>query len=1657
MTVEDLIDSAATSFKDVTGSHDLKPSSIDAYVLKVTGATDYLLNHSKSLVSFSHVNEAAVRGDPVELSLILKKDLLLSLKERFRSESLPATFEEGFAMLKSEAENDDDEEEADEGTGDALNESRRNVVNNPLFAALAQVEEDKLKEQQQQHQQDLNGEEQNNNNSNSNDNENDENKTKQSPKKRRGLLPSPPSNIASPPLPPRPADQIPNTPSSNPNTPTTKRGKRLLKSCGSRNVMIESVDISEFDQYVGNTAIADVEFDMMTPLTMPDNSLEINKCRVPFSVVVKSVDQIREEVFGIHISHGEEVVTVSALPFSQIQVRISLYYNGEPLPGCGMISRGVNVRRPSFSGFDDQVREHSDKTRFRSTRNLSHAYWSPTTELLSELHYCDLPRETRVIFEVYGVSNLSPEPMNLGGVALPLVNFEGRVLSGSHTLRLWPNTVDFKKVNPVQNIADPNPMTVTVKLPTFQEPVVFPLEFTAKNEQSQASEMMIDHGGWMNKLGPRKRFGRWTKRWFHLSEQHSVLAYYKSNLDSRPIAVIRLQPYMTVELASHMNKSYEHIVGSTRKQKSTHCFCLNTPRRKFFIYTESQQETRQWMDQIAMVMLNSPLLPDTDEVVLKGKLLLNISHIIGQLKAHSGSAHEADWVRELANDFSDSEDATSESKKIGMKNQAIDIQKPDLTALTGDKNPIIITDSREDTVMDATENAKSMSSDEIRKYVKFESCLNDPALLGGFTAYLKNLKALENLYFCLEAERFYHQFSMLTTVAESKVGEEFQESIDEINNLMLIDAKRLYETYIEAPKGDSGDFIIGAGMLTISRLRKFIFPSDARNRTTQSSRQRFGSSAKLEVGLTNLPATLFQRAQIQARESVDPQFRAYLDHLDKNEQDVPLTWNQTRCIVLGGEMGQKGMTELKKSFPKRPAEFLAQCLLDMSFNLNAVKMFLKQNKSGMTPMGSVYKAREMNYESRQKEGSTVFLEEFWFSFLDEYYYPGCDKGLPLSELETIKKAMFHSQGEEEEETFDEENEVEGDPWDRLRESTNNPTSQQSEAAQAVQRGYIHDMLTYKNILGLDNLRNNSNTNLTPTPNQSNSSSPRKRSQSSYKNTSKVTSPRARKFTTTEQKSMKKTDVMSELKRIFTLCPLDPLNSMQKASLWKHRKMCLKYPEALNKVLRGATWYNPGQVLEVHKMLDEWADLKNGTDSLDLLDFKYSDVFVRKFAVKNLNRLDNKALKFVLPQLVQSLKYELHHDSPLARFLLARAWLCPYDIGMSLFWSFKVEAGLSPVVAERYNALLGCYLEHCGSAQRELLAVQTQLWSEDGVFAKTCQIIKKLVKKLPKEKRKDAFAKTYRKAAICLPKEFILPINPQWRVKKLTIEKCRVMSSAKRPLWLVFENADPNGKPIPVMFKAGDDIRQDCVVLQLIEVMGRLWAENGMDLRLSPYAILSTWHDGGLLEIVQNSDTTAAIQTSQGGTFGAWVDSSFSKWIRSHNSTDEKFAKAVDNFIRSSAGYIVATFAMGIGDRHNDNIMVKKTGHYFHIDFGHFLGNFKYQFGIKRERTAFVFTPEMAHVMGGKGSEKYDEFKELCCRALNILRKNGTMLVNMFLLMVSAGMPELANAEDIRYFQDKLMFEKNDEEVAQYFDKELDQALSNKFKRFDNTIHILKHK
>ena len=189
--------------------------------------------------------------------------------------------------------------------------------------------------------------------------------------------------------------------------------------------------------------------------------------------------------------------------------------------------------------------------------------------------------------------------------------------------------------------------------------------------------------------------------------------------------------------------------------------------------------------------------------------------------------------------------------------------------------------------------------------------------------------------------------------------------------------------------------------------------------------------------------------------------------------------------------------------------------------------------------------------------------------------------------------------------------------------------------------------------------------------------------------------------------------------------------------------------------------------------------------------------------------------------------------------------------------------------------------------------------------------------------------------------------------------------------------------------------------------------------------------------------------------GALKSSSLLVWLKAQNHAEDKWNDVVDNFVRSCAGYCVASFVLGLGDRHADNIMVKKNGLLFHIDFGHFLGNFKTKLGFKRERTPFVLTPEMAQVMGGEGAKDYNRFVDYCGKAYNILRKHAHSLVILCRLMIPAGMPELQDTRDIEYMVEMLQLNLKDKDATVFMKKQIGRSLADFYRRIDNLLHNIK--
>jgi phosphatidylinositol 3-kinase len=63
----------------------------------------------------------------------------------------------------------------------------------------------------------------------------------------------------------------------------------------------------------------------------------------------------------------------------------------------------------------------------------------------------------------------------------------------------------------------------------------------------------------------------------------------------------------------------------------------------------------------------------------------------------------------------------------------------------------------------------------------------------------------------------------------------------------------------------------------------------------------------------------------------------------------------------------------------------------------------------------------------------------------------------------------------------------------------------------------------------------------------------------------------------------------------------------------------------------------------------------------------------------------------------------------------------------------------------------------------------------------------------------------------------------------------------------------------MMFKTGDDMRQDQLVLQLFQVMETLLNEIGMNLEFSIYNLIAFTTDDGLLQFIPNSSTITDIK------------------------------------------------------------------------------------------------------------------------------------------------------------------------------------------------------
>lgn len=502
---------------------------------------------------------------------------------------------------------------------------------------------------------------------------------------------------------------------------------------------------------------------------------------------------------------------------------------------------------------------------------------------------------------------------------------------------------------------------------------------------------------------------------------------------------------------------------------------------------------------------------------------------------------------------------------------------------------------------------------------------------------------------------------------------------------------------------------------------------------------------------------------------------------------------------------------------------------------------------------------------------------------------------------------------------------------------------------------------------------------------------------------------------------------------------------EKELLWKLRgEVRAHYPESLSKLLLITKWNKHEDVAQMVCLLRKWPDLP-ALHALELLDYSFPDPHVRSFTIRCLRKLRDDELFQYLLQLVQVLKYESYLDCDLSTFLLERA-LSNKRTGHFLYWHLRSEMHISSV-SLRFGLILEAYcrgsIYHMKSLMKQNEALNKMKALND--FVKSgCQ--KSTCKSQITEDMKLCIKQdTYLEAL----SEIVSPLNPSIILCEICTDKCKFMDSKMKPLWLMYRNKWLHSDYVGIIFKNGDDLRQDMLTLQMIQLMDVLWKKEGLDLRMVPYGCLSTGNKTGVIEVVKNSDTIANIQrnNSNSAATAAFNKDALLNWLKSKN-PGEKLDQAIEEFTLSCAGYCVATYVLGIGDRHSDNIMIRENGQLFHIDFGHFLGNFKAKFGINRERVPFILTYDFVHVIQQgrtNNSEKFERFREYCELAYKILCRNGTLFVNLFALMRAAGLPELSSSKDIQYLKDSLALGKSEDEALKNFKVKFNEALRESWK------------
>ena len=208
------------------------------------------------------------------------------------------------------------------------------------------------------------------------------------------------------------------------------------------------------------------------------------------------------------------------------------------------------------------------------------------------------------------------------------------------------------------------------------------------------------------------------------------------------------------------------------------------------------------------------------------------------------------------------------------------------------------------------------------------------------------------------------------------------------------------------------------------------------------------------------------------------------------------------------------------------------------------------------------------------------------------------------------------------------------------------------------------------------------------------------------------------------------------------------------------------------------------------------------------------------------------------------------------------------------------------------------------------------------------------------------------------------------IRRRSCYNVKQLKSASKPLQIVLNF--PNEKK-PFLYKNFDPIMKDRIAMSFIELINYQWKENKKPYFAGTYPIYALECNKGLLQFIPNAKSLMSIQFNC-YEFSLYGNVKSKKRLPEaiknfYTGRDISFMKPklfnylqtlpgdkntiYHNFINSLIGFLMVSILLGIGDRHNENIVLDNQGRIYHIDYGYIFGNFIKQGGKIRDPTKDV--------------------------------------------------------------------------------------------------------